>query len=508
MFLSLDDARELAKKRPAAWRAIGDWNRCGGTLCIYGAGGDWSGLEEIERLIEAPASEKEAALPYRGWEAPSAQVFEDQVIPGIQATTMAAAAEATADGSGVQPAPTPVAAKTPDKPPFVWKPAALGKVVALGDAQPFPGEDATWRWLLVSLDSDRNAASTRWTTRCGAVPDGENPHFNDFLIGDVGLPPIRTYRVLITVFVIAIGPLNYWLLRRYGRLHLFLFTVPLAALITSVGLLAYALMSDGLVSRVRTRSLTHLDQHSGTSATAARLSYYVGLAPSDGLTFPLDTLITPLELTPSTGGYNYRQRRMIWGDQQYLTRGWLGSRTPTQYMTVRGERSQRGLDIAPSGNNTSGSRSRHVITNRLGTHIRSLIVCDEAGAWHSAGDVGIDAQAKLVPLASEEEAQAAVKRFVQVFDEHAPAFPDAMSAYGARETWLWFGRSYRYNQNVSIDPTVNVLDGGLARVRVDVLARALAPRSYVAIVEQPESIVTGTDGLTETQSLHVIRGVW
>jgi hypothetical protein len=113
-----------------------------------------------------------------------------------------------------------------------------------------------------------------------------------------------------------------------------------------------------------------------------------------------------------------------------------------------------------------------------------------------------------VPLASDEEAKAAGGRMLLVFKEFAPAFPDAMSAYGGRENWLWFGRSYGNYQNVSIDPTVNVLDAGLARVRAEILAHALAPRSYVAIVEHPAWIVTGTDGLTETQSLHVIQGIW
>ena len=81
------------------------------------------------------------------------------------------------------------------------------------------------------------AARWKWRLRQGLSLDNENPAFHNFLIADVGLPPIQTYRVLISLFVIVIGPLNYWFLRRHGRLHLLLFTVPAAALLASGSLI-------------------------------------------------------------------------------------------------------------------------------------------------------------------------------------------------------------------------------------------------------------------------------
>ena len=46
------------------------------------------------------------------------------------------------------------------------------------------------------------------------------------------------------------------------------------------------------------------------------------------------------------------------------------------------------------------------------------------------------------------------------------------------------------------------------RLKADVATRGLKPRSYVAIVERPEEIAVGAEGLTETESLHVIEGTW
>ena len=86
-----------------------------------------------------------------------------------------------------------------------------------------------------------------------------------------------SYYVLISAFVIVIGPLNYWLLRRKARLHLLLFTVPAAALVTSAGLIGYVLVTDGLTSRIscpqlyRDRPASARGRRRGTSVVLRRL---------------------------------------------------------------------------------------------------------------------------------------------------------------------------------------------------------------------------------------------
>ena len=85
--------------------------------------------------------------------------------------------------------------------------------------------------------------------------------------------------MLITLFVLLIGPLNYWWLKRAKRLHLMVLTVPLAAIVTTAGLAAYAVLADGFDTKVRLYSYTTLDQRTGDAACWARLSYYSGLAP-------------------------------------------------------------------------------------------------------------------------------------------------------------------------------------------------------------------------------------
>jgi hypothetical protein len=494
MFISLAEARNLSNQRPAAWRAIADWTRTGGTLCVFGMGREPAQLEEVEKLLAASTDEKRASLANRGWESPTDEVFETHVLKALVDVAAAAVAQAQLDGS--TPPAAPALPKKPSEPPFLWRDVAFGQLVSLPADNPFPGDAAQWQWLLASLDP----SSTRWTSRNGTAPDAGNPQFNDLLIADVGLPPIRTYRVLITLFVVLIGPVNYWLLRRSGRLYLFLFTVPLAALLTSLGLLGYALMSDGLVSRLRARSLTVLDQRAGEATSRARLSYYVGLTPSNGLMFPQDTLVTPLELVPTTSG-NGRNRYADWNDQQHLTRGWLSARTPTQLTTARANHSEIGIDVSASD---KGARQVH---NRLGVRIQHLLVFDEDGGWHQAADVGAGERMALEALSAELLRNTAATRFGKLLSAHAPAPPEGMD-FSGNDQWLWFGRAYTNYQSSGVDPTGSRLERNLDRLRAEILQHVLAPRSYVAIVDHPAEVITGLEGLTETQSLHVIQGTW
>lgn len=495
VFLSLPDVRDLAANRPGVWRALRAWTRSGGNLCVFGAGSDWHGLEELEQRLGCPATDQQAAGPYRGWEAASRDVFENRVVAAMSAP-FAVGQYPNAPQRGL-PLKKPVAAKVA---PFVWKAAAFGRVVAIADTQPFPGEEALWRWILASLGPQRTA----WPMRHGTAPDQDNPNFNDFLIADVGLPPIRTYRVLITLFVVLIGPVNYWVLRRCGRLYLFLFTVPAAALITSAGLLGYALVADGLASRLRGRSLTHLDQRAGEAVRLARLSYYTGLAPSGGLEFSDDTVVVPLVLDAAAGPFRGRGRQMVWSDRQHLTRGWLGSRVPTQYVTARADKTRQALAVVGTDDT-----ARATIKNRLGVHVKQLLWCDAAGKLHHGSGIDANERTTLAALESEEQIAAALVEFSKALSQNAPALPDAVTSVGStRMFFSTFRRSSRYPQNAAVATSESLLEVELARVELDVVSRNLEPRSYVAIVERPAEICVGTDGLTESQSLHVIRGRW
>ena len=136
-----------------------------------------------------------------------------------------------------------------------------GLVVALASEQPFPGTAGDWRWVLDSMGDSR----WHWYERHGLSLKRENPDYWNFLIPGVGVAPVTQFCVLITVFVIGIGPVNYWLLRRRRQLHLLLLTIPASAAAVTLLLFAYALMADGLDVRVARGA-----SHNSINAAAGR----------------------------------------------------------------------------------------------------------------------------------------------------------------------------------------------------------------------------------------------
>lgn len=492
VFLPLGDVQSLATKRPEAWRALREWTCAGGNLCVYGAGDDWHALPELEGLLKIPEQGVYEKDTVRGW--------RKAILPS---SAPPAAAIAQIAGLALPlPSGSPLAGMKDDEVPFVLHPLMLGQVAAIATDQPFPGERASWQVLFDTLEPAR----WNWRTRHGLTCDNTNPDFDNYLIGEVGLPPIGAYRVLITVFVLGIGPLNYWLLRRSGRLHLLLFTVPAAALLVSVALVGYVFVADGLTSRLRSRSYTEIDQRTGQAVSWARLSYYAGLAPADGLKFSDDVVVLPFEKQPEWTERSARPRTMEWGAEQHLSRGWLNARTPTQYLTVRAYQSPRKLNFAsPAGSPDLALR------NELGTRIKFLMVRDQAGSSYFAHDIDPGAVVSLKPFGPATSATSdAFGEMIRAFRADTPATPAQIASLGLDA----FGRRrnrrgrYFHQSQTNLASTTSLLELSLNAAASTAPFSGLEPGSYVAIVERPAEIEAGFDNPTESQGLHVIRGKW
>ena len=486
--ISLDDVKNLASGQPRVWDALCRWTWAGGSLCVFGVGADWQGLAGLEQSLRLPAIPQATAEANRGWHEPRKEHFSRPLELTVSFDPLASDGAPSAtliEEAGEEGAPV-----APERFPFVWNEAMLGRVVAMSSENPFPGEKLDWQWMFNTIGPSR----WNWRFRHGLAVSDDNPDFDNFLISDIGLPPIKTYRVLITLFVIAIGPLNYWLLHRIKRLHLLLFTVPAAAMLVSVALIGYAIFADGLATRLRVRSFTQLDQRTHQAACWARLSYYAGLAPSDGLLFSDNTAVLPLEKGNGSTGFGGRSRYLAWTPDQHLTRGWLVSRTPTQYVTVRSYASRRELRVI------LGEDGQHsTVENRLGARIRYLLLRDSAGRMHFGKDIEQGKSLSLQALETETASGEAIAELQQVLGQHAPELPpDATDESGG-----WFVNRQMYANSGKAYVSDGLLETSLRRCIDD-----LQPESYVAIVERPADLETGVENVIETQSLHVIVGRW
>ncbi|MGD9856098.1 MAG: hypothetical protein AB7U20_14230, partial [Planctomycetaceae bacterium] len=349
---------------PAGQRsAILKWVHCGGTLLVYEVGSPAAQSSELARLLELP----QHAVVGREWEpAKTGDRAEINVVKtdefGNSTMVMGGGlSEAAQDGD-----------RTAESETFIWPDSAdafsrrelmLGCVYAFPD-NPFLGTPHDWAWFLKSVDPHHRT----WPERHGLAARHGSHEFLNFLIPSVKGVPVLAFLLLITLFAIVIGPLNYLWLWKKRRLYLLVITIPVIALGTSCALFAYSAAAHGVSTKSRARTLTLIDQKSNTAVSISRLALFSGLAPSRGLRFSPETAVYPI--WPEHGGFE--SGTVDWTDRQTLS-GWLRSRTRTQFLTVS-HRDERGrLRVSPP------AEVRLHVENGFEWELDALIVSDSAG---------------------------------------------------------------------------------------------------------------------------------
>ncbi|HVA48459.1 MAG TPA: hypothetical protein VNH11_18995 [Pirellulales bacterium] len=490
--LSLADLTALRGAEPERWQALRRWAAAGGNLLVFGVGAKLDRIDEISDALQLPRGDDTAGE----WTKPNPADFGNRL-------------NSPYSGFGTVVVDAPVAGSPPlaSEPPFLLHPFGTGMVVAVAADDLFKEPQQNWAWMLNSLGPDR----WLWYRRHGLSRERKNADFWNWLVRGVGLAPVTEFRVLITVFVLAIGPVNYFWLRRRGRLHLLVVIVPLAAMAVTLGLFGYAVLADGLDIRVRARTFTQIDQRSGQAVCWSRLSYYAGLAPAGGLTFPDDVVVSPLTANDSGESDMARRQSLAWSQhEQHLVSGWLASRTPMQFVTVRSRTSQAGLRLLPPRGQAGPQ-----VENQLGTRVVRLLLSDEQGRHFRAVDLAAGARGQL-EAASPADEEAAIYEFVK---DRQPSVPEGFVAPSAQ---VFAGRRrfmYAATNNSLLGAS---LASGLleANLREAVLGPGkhvslskptgfpLAPRSYLAVVERSPEVVFGVDQVREEDSLHIVVGKW
>ncbi len=279
VFIPLEDLRTLAADHPDRMASLSHHIQAGASLIVYGGGDQFEGLPEVERLLGIRPdvfSKGDSA-----WQAADPSDYGQNVStftaflrqygqvwtpPGLEVE------DDTNDQRPVKPGESvPVEQRAN----FRLRDHGLGTVVVIDAQDPFQQEPLFWHWVLRTLGTNR----WLWQKRHGMSLQSNNDDFWQFLIPGVGAAPVKSFLATIALFVIVIGPVNFFLLKRIKRLYLLPLTVPLAAAVTTVLMIAYALVSDGLSTRMRLRSFTYIDQPGDTTVCWSRQAYYAAQRP-------------------------------------------------------------------------------------------------------------------------------------------------------------------------------------------------------------------------------------
>jgi hypothetical protein len=451
-------------------------------------------LDAVLRMASTSDAPSDGAAQGRWQTANPRRIIED--IPALRPRGTNLSMEDASASS--QPAP-PVSpsARTPQS--FMYRPFYRGRVVAMQTGEPLAAQTNDAAWLFNELGGH----AWMWYQRHGMSLHRENDGYWNWLVPGIGRAPVGSFLILITVFVIVIGPVNYFLLRRRRRLYLLLVTVPLGAALVTLALFAYALISDGLGVRVRVRSFTEIDQRAGHAVVWSRQSYYAGLAPSGGLTFPETAAVFPIEQYPVErrhGGLGTQW--LVWGEGQNLASGYISSRSTAQFLVVESGPSPRGLLVESGPGNTEAW-----VTNRLDTTIDRLVVKDERSRILGATQLDPGQRRRLDAI----DPAVALHELRQALAANTPAYPPGYDP-NFSGAWGFRGGYYRGWSEVDQELPTPAFGSGILECSLQATLsadlQAWAPRSYVAVTRTSPGLSLGYEKVREEASFHVVLGTW
>ncbi len=198
--------------------------------------------------------------------------------------------------------------------------------------------------------------------------------------------PVGVLFGVMLLFVILIGPVNYFVLRRKKKTLWMLVTMPVISLFFCFGVATYITLAEGWVSTARLSGVTFLDQTARRAATRVHGGIYSPLAYRNMLGFSAaDSLAFPAR----SGGMEF------YLDQgQLLGPGAVRPRVPFYFELSRTEERFEQLRIIETGGEIT-------VINGLGAEIDQLILCDRKGnLFRAETSVAAGARTVLKPSGS------------------------------------------------------------------------------------------------------------
>lgn len=486
----LSDLKSEQGNNPKRIRELQKWIRAGGNLWICSAGDDYQDIPELDEVLgfsevgeAVPATDFDSLLA-RGWRFPK---VDNPATDAMEKLNQLYAPPENPENNDevILHEEAPVDSRQW----FATRPCGMGTVTVLINIERISrklSQELAWN-LTQSLLADRLS----WEERHGTDPDAGNDNFNDFLIPDVGAAPVTAFQVLLSLFVLGIGPVNYFLLKRNEQLPLLLVTVPVAAISMTLLVLIYGFTSDGLGTLVRARSFALLDQRTQTVASWSRLSYFAGLSPAEGFNFPDDTVMYPILPSMYLGDqrefrrFAGQRRDVAWNDGQRLTNGWLASRTPTQYLSVTSRETQQRVELAKQGSTLNAK-------NLLEANILTIVAQDHQGNFFVGKNLKVGQDATLEPT-DQIQAMALLR---SIISDAAPQFPP-----GTME-------SLPMTSGIELLPfSRNLMETHISSI-TGTVAKNWGPGSYTAITDRGIAMSLGMNDISENSSFHIVRGVW
>lgn len=486
--------RRIEEKSPKQYSAITDWVAAGGNLWVYAAANPESSLakgggfqirspkefvsgNKMPNMLQLGVVNDTSSLIYENW---------NGVMKGSQNYSTRSTNNGMTNRGTIfnrlKKSKHPFAAVVPQAEiaqQLRFGKFGDGRVITIAADDPFPGSFQFWQ----SINMIQRDKTLEWSQRNGIDVGAGNDNYWLWLIRSVGQPPVKSFVLLNTLFVIIVGPFCYFLFRRHGRLYLLYFFAPALALLVTLSLFAYALASDGTKTKTRVRHITWLDMQNDVALEQSRQTYYAVFGSGDGLQFPRDSAVYPVRNSPATNRY-YGRRRSSSRDREIVLRsnvqqfggGFLPPRNQVQYLVNQPRQIERSLEFEW----TPGSEK---ITNHLDYGIKRLLVRDQRSQLWSVDDLPPGATLSLQSAGIDDVSVLLDERVLPVLGE-VPML----------------NRNRQYGNNQAPGMQLSRLENKLQD-----WSRGLPRNSFVATAELDDDQL-GVEGGVPVDSVHVLMG--
>lgn len=466
VIISLTELQNLKQEFPAKFAAVDQSIRNGANLIVYGGADVQSETSDLFQQSHA-------------WR-------QSRVDDFFQSPNRAQYYEEDDDGSVRIKTNRRLKSLLGSQPNFFVGHHGFGRIVASEAEDLFQRPSVYWEWMTQAIGSTR----LTWLERHGIQLNSDNADFWDFLIPGYGATPVVSFLSVIGLFVLAIGPINFFVLKRMKRFYLLPLTVALAALITTGVMLTYSFLSDGIESRVRLRSFTHLNERSDkiqVASTQCRHAYLATVTPRDGLVVPDRMLVYPIE---AVHRYQARRRQRITSNgKRMLHHGYIGSRSTSQFLTTDVQPTEDRLLISES------SDGPLEVINQLGVPIQHAWVTDSKGKVFYAEACGVGESLALQPMTQKD----ARKQLNDILVDHRPEPPEELNATNQTGYGLGYFAIKAYSQTSLMERDMKECSQNLLRGTANI---------YVVITEDAPSFVERGMEAKQEAGFHVVRGTW
>lgn len=483
----------IARQSPGQYAAITDWLAAGGTLWVYAAP-DLAGTSLASIDLKPPSTNRmllpknvrnqldlskvndTSGLTYESWSG----VQKRSQNYAYSSRQSAAFSSRSAIFNKLDKAGHPFTETLPASEiagQMRVGSFGLGRVTAIASEDPFPGSFQFWK-SVAQVDNVGNRL--QWSQRNGIdVPSG-NDNYWMWLIESVGQPPVKSFVLLNTLFVIIIGPVCYFVFRRHERLYLLYFFAPALALLVTLSLFAYALIADGTQTQAKIRQITWLDLENDYAVDQSRETYYAVFGSGGGLEFSSQAAVYPIRNRPAVDRY-YRHRNsarkgemICTPDAQRFRGHFLPTRDQVQYLVIRPRQVAQTLSMEFSAD--AGK-----LKNHLSFDLQRILVHDSDGRLWGAENVGAGETVELDRATFDELSKLLNSRVLPQLGE-VPRLQTRGRPFGSPGTQI-----------------------SLLENRLQFWSQNLPRGSFVAIAKVSGEAVASRDAVL-TSSVHVLMG--